>query len=417
MNVPLWVWIVVILGIIVIFTVSLVFGRKAHLITVGEAARWVAGYIGLAVLFGLGIWLISGSDYAGQFFAGYITEYALSVDNLFVFAIILTSFRVPRELQGKVVLIGIAIALVLRGGLIAAGSALIHSFSWVFYLFGIFLVITAINLARNKEESDTEEPKTVTLLRRVMPISDGYVGGRYLVRQAGRRMATPLLAVILALGTTDIVFALDSIPAIFGLTKEAFLVFTANAFALLGLSELYFVLGALLDRLRYLGKGLSLILLFIGVKLILEALAENSLPFLAGGEPISWAPEISPAMSLVVVGSILAVTVIASLVASRLDRSRALAPTTTLDATPGNPPEPGPAAAPEQRSDEAMRPASDSPPEPGPAAAPEPGPAAAPEHTSGGAPEHTSDAARDRTSHGAPGSVHRHTEPTDQQLP
>jgi len=339
MNVPLWVWVVVIAGIIAIFAVSLLFGRKAHLITVGEAARWVAGYVCLAVLFGLGIWATAGSSYAGQFFAGYITEYALSVDNLFVFAIILTSFRVPRELQGKVVLIGIAIALVLRGGLIAAGSALIHSFSWVFYLFGVFLVITAINLARNKEESDAEEPKTVTLLRRIMPISDGYVGGRYLVRQAGRRMATPLLAVILALGTTDIVFALDSIPAIFGLTKEAFLVFTANAFALLGLSELYFVLGALLDRLRYLGKGLSLILLFIGVKLILEALAENSLPFLAGGEPISWAPEISPALSLVVVGSILAVTVIASLVASRVEHRRAMASAPVPGATPHGPPD------------------------------------------------------------------------------
>ncbi len=325
MNVPVWVWAAVIVGVAAIFVVSLLFGRKAHLITVGEAARWVAGYVTLAVLFGLGILVTNGADYAGQFFAGYITEYALSVDNLFVFAIILTSFRVPRQLQGKVVLIGIAIALVLRGGLIAAGSALIHSFSWVFYLFGAFLVITAINLARNKEESDTEEPKTVTLLRRVMPISDGYVGDRYLVRQNGKRMATPLLAVILALGTTDIVFALDSIPAIFGLTKEAFLVFTANAFALLGLSELYFVLGALLDRLRYLGKGLSLILLFIGVKLILEALAENSLPWVAGGEPISWAPEISPALSLTVVGSILAVTVIASLLASRVERRRALA--------------------------------------------------------------------------------------------
>ncbi len=335
MNVPIWVWAVVVAGIVAIFTVSLVFGRKAHLITVGEAARWVGGYVLLAVLFGLSVLITAGSDYAGQFFAGYVTEYALSVDNLFVFAIILTAFRVPREMQGKVVLIGIGIALVLRAGLIAAGSALIHSFSWVFYLFGAFLVITAINLARGGENT-TEEPKSVTLLRRVLPISDGYVGDKYLVRQDGKRMATPLLAVILALGTTDIVFALDSIPAIFGLTTEAFLVFTANAFALLGLSELYFVLGALLDRLRYLGKGLSLILLFIGVKLILEALAENTLPFVAGGQPVGWAPEISPGLSLVVVGSILAVTVAASMVVSGRERRR-------VRTSPGSGARPGPA--------------------------------------------------------------------------
>ena len=325
MTVPLWVWATVIAGLIAIFAASLLIGRKAHEITVGEAARWVAGYVTLAVLFGLGIWVTAGGDYAGQFFAGYVTEYALSVDNLFVFAIILTAFRVPRELQGRVVLIGIGIALVLRGGLIAAGSALIHSFSWVFYLFGAFLIVTAVNLARGNEHAESAEPRSVTMLRKIIPISDGYVGGAFLVRQDGRRMATPLLAVILALGTTDVVFALDSIPAIFGLTKEAFLVFTANAFALLGLSELYFVLGALLDRLRYLGKGLSLILLFIGVKLILEALAENTLPFLAGGQPLSWAPDISPALSLAVVAAILAVTVVASVAVSRVEQRRALA--------------------------------------------------------------------------------------------
>jgi tellurite resistance protein TerC len=323
--VPFWVWAVVVVGIAAIFTASLIFGRKAHTITAGEAARWVAGYVTLGVVFGLGVWLFSGGDYAGQFFAGYVTEYALSVDNLFVFAILLAAFRVPRELQGKVVLIGIGIALVLRGGMIAIGAALISTFSWVFYLFGLFLVITAVNLARQRGEESHQEPKTVSLLRRFLPISDDYVGARYLVRLDGKRMVTPLLAVILALGVTDLIFALDSIPAIFGLTKEPFLVFTANAFALLGLSELYFLLGALLDRLRYLSRGLSLILLFIGVKLILEAMAQNSLPFIAGGEPIGWAPHITPGMSLAIVGSILLVTVVASLVASQAERRRAIA--------------------------------------------------------------------------------------------
>ncbi|MEO7124518.1 MAG: TerC/Alx family metal homeostasis membrane protein [Nakamurella sp.] len=325
MSVPLWVWGLVLAAIAAIFIVSLVFGRKAHEISVAEAAKWVSGYVTLAVLFGLGIWVTAGSRYAGEFFAGYVTEYALSVDNLFVFAIILTAFRVPRPLQGKVVLIGIGIALVLRGGLIAAGAALIHSFSWVFYIFGAFLLLTGVNLLRSKPESEHKEPASVRLLRRVMPMSSDYEGKKFLVKQDGKRLATPLLAVIVALGFTDIVFALDSIPAIFGLTKEGFLVFTANAFALLGLSEMYFLLGALLDRLRFLGKGLALILLFIGSKLVLEALAENTLPFLAGGKPISWAPEFSPAFSLMVVGSILAVTVLASVLVSAYESRKQIA--------------------------------------------------------------------------------------------
>jgi tellurite resistance protein TerC len=325
MSIPLWVWAAVIVAIVAIFVFSLFVGRKAHEISVGEAARWVAGYVSLAVLFGLGIWLTAGSRYAGEFFAGYVTEYALSVDNLFVFAIILTAFRVPRPLQGKVVLIGIGIALVLRGGLIAAGAALIHSFSWVFYLFGAFLLVTGVNLLRSRPENQHDEPASVRLLRRIMPMSADYHGEKFLVREGGKRLATPLLAVIVALGVTDIVFALDSIPAIFGLTKEGFLVFTANAFALLGLSEMYFLLGALLDRLRFLGKGLALILLFIGSKLVLEALAENTLPFLAGGRPISWAPEISPAISLTVVGSILAVTVLASVIVGAREKRMQIA--------------------------------------------------------------------------------------------
>lgn len=325
MNVPLSVWAVVITSIAVIFAVSLFFGRKAHEITPAEAFRWVGGYVTLAVLFGIGIWVTSGSRYAGEFFAGYVTEYALSVDNLFVFAIILTAFRVPKPLQGRVVLIGIAIALVLRGGLIAAGAALIHSFSWVFYVFGAFLIVTAVNLARSKAEGGVGEPRSVRILRRVLPMTEDYRGTAMFAREGGRRLATPLLAVILALGATDIVFALDSIPAIFGLTKEPFLVFTANAFALLGLSELYFLLGAMLDRLRYLGKGLSLILLFIGVKLVFEAMAENSLPFIAGGKPIGWVPHITPAVSLSVVGSLLLLAVVASIVVSRVEQRRAIA--------------------------------------------------------------------------------------------
>ena len=237
MNVPLWVWIAVIVGIAAIFTVSLIFGRKAHVISVAEASKWVAAYVSLAVLFGIGVFIFAGPQYGGEFFAGYATEYALSIDNLFVFVILLTSFAVPRELQGRVVLIGVMIALVLRSALIAVGAVLISTFSWVFYLFGLFLVITVWRLAKEKhdEEDDSKEPGTVALLRRFLPVSEQYNGTKMTIRIDGKKLFTPMFAVILALGVTDLLFALDSIPAIFGLTKEPFLVFTANAFALLGL--------------------------------------------------------------------------------------------------------------------------------------------------------------------------------------
>ena len=321
MKVPWWVWLTVLAGILTIFVVSLILGREADVMSVSEAARWVGGYVALAVLFGVGIWIFAGGTYAGQFFAGYVTEYALSVDNLFVFVILLTAFQVPRALQGRVVLIGIMIALVLRGGLIAVGAALVASFSWVFYLFGAFLLLTAVNLIRERhDEAETPEtPRIVAVLNRVLPMAAEYDGTRLRVRRDGKRLFTPMFAVIIALGITDLVFALDSIPAIFGLTKEPFLVFTANAFALLGLSELYFLLGALLQKLVYLSKGLAIILAFIGAKLVMEALADNELPFVNGGEPVQWAPHISPGMSLAVVGSILAVTVAASLLKNRRD--------------------------------------------------------------------------------------------------
>jgi tellurite resistance protein TerC len=323
-SIPFWVWATVIAAIAVIFVFSLVVGRKAHVISVGEAGRWVGFYVALATLFGIGIWFFAGGDYAGQFFAGYVTEYALSVDNLFVFVILLTAFKVPRELQGRVVLIGIMIALVLRGGLIAAGAVLVAEFSWVFYLFGAFLVLTAVKLARGSEHDEAAEvPKIVGFLNRFLPMTHEYNGTKLRVHEGAKRLFTPLFAVIIALGVTDLVFALDSIPAIFGLTKEPFLVFTANAFALLGLSELFFLLGALLQKLVYLSKGLALILGFIGVKLVFEALADNTLPFINGGDPVGWAPHISPGLSLAVVGSILAVTVVASLVRNsrELDRT------------------------------------------------------------------------------------------------
>jgi tellurite resistance protein TerC len=298
----------------------LIIGRRPHEPSVRESSLWVAFYVGLALLFGAGLWLTLGASVAG------LTEYSLSVDNLFVFVIIMARFAVPRQYQQKVLLVGIILALVMRGGFIAAGAALISQFTWVFYLFGAFLIYTAINLARHGESSEEEFTENVLIRwsRRALPISRGYQGARLTVRENGRRMFTPMLIVMIAIGTTDLIFALDSIPAIFGITHEPYLVFTANVFALMGLRQLYFLLGGLLDRLIYLSHGLAVVLGFIGVKLILEALAENNLRFVNGGEHVGWAPHIPIWLSLLVILGTLAVATVASLVRSSRDRRRAL---------------------------------------------------------------------------------------------
>ncbi|GIJ77445.1 tellurite resistance protein TerC [Micromonospora phaseoli] len=293
----------------------LIVGRRPHEPSVRESSLWVVFYVGLALLFGVGLWLTAGASVAGQFYTGWLTEYSLSVDNLFVFVIIMTRFAVPRQYQQKVLLIGIVLALVMRGGFIAAGAALISQFTWVFYLFGAFLIYTAINLARHSESSEEfTENVLIRWSRRALPISRGYDGARVTVRENGRRKFTPMLIVMIAIGTTDLIFALDSIPAIFGITHEPYLVFTANVFALMGLRQLYFLLGGLLDRLIYLSVGLAVVLGFIGVKLILEALAENSLPFINGGEHVGWAPHLPIWLSLLVILGTLATATAASLI-------------------------------------------------------------------------------------------------------
>lgn len=316
MYVPVWVWFATIVGLLVLLAIDLfVVDRKPHEVTIGEAARWVSLYVGCAVLFGIGLWIFAGSAPAGEFFAGYLTEYSLSVDNLFVFVVIMTTFAVPVIHQHKVLLIGIVLALVLRGMFIAAGAAAINVFSAVFYLFGGFLIYTAWRLARSGDEDDEEEFRENVLLRmvrRVLRVTPEYHGARSVVRVERRWYVTPMLVVMVAIGTTDVLFALDSIPAVFGLTKEPFLVFTANAFALMGLRQLYFLLGGLLRKLVYLSIGLAVILGFIGVKLILEAMHDNALPFLNGGQPIP-VPTISIGLSLVVIVSVLLVTTVASL--------------------------------------------------------------------------------------------------------
>ncbi|MGE3287893.1 MAG: TerC family protein [Pseudonocardia sp.] len=319
MNVPTWLWLATIGGLIVIVLVDLfVVDHNPHAVTMREATRWVLFYMGLAVVFGLGVWYFAGGVYAGEFFAGYITEYSLSVDNLFIFLIIMSAFAVPAEHQHRVLLVGIVIALIMRGIFIAIGAAAISAFSWVFYLFAAILVVTAVNLVRQGTDHDEEytEPRALGLVRRVVPVTDGFHGAKSFVRIDGKLTATPMLMVMLAIGFTDLLFALDSIPAIFGLTQEAYLVFTANAFALMGLRQLYFLLGGLLAKLVYLSYGLSVILVFIGVKLVLHALHENTLPFINGGEPVP-VPEIGIAVSLGVIVGVLVITTVASLIKVR----------------------------------------------------------------------------------------------------
>ena len=297
--------------------------RVPHEPTFRESASWSAVYIAFAMVFGVFVWWYWGGEYGGEYFAGYVTEKALSVDNLFVFTVIMASFAVPRIYQQKLLLIGIVLALVMRAAFIAVGAAAINAFSWVFYLFGVFLIYTALKLARESgHERDAEverESRLVRLVRRFVPTADDYDGDKFLTTVGGKRAVTPLLLALVAIGFTDLLFALDSIPAIYGLTEEPYIVFTANAFALMGLRQLYFLIGGLLDRLVYLSVGLSVILGFIGVKLILHALHKNTLSFLNGGNNID-VPEISTGMSIGVIGVVLLITTVASLIRTRTAR-------------------------------------------------------------------------------------------------
>lgn len=321
MNVSPTVWAitcVVILGLFVFDFFAHV--RVPHAPSLRESGMWSAIYISIAVVFGFFVWWQWGGTYGGEYFAGYVTEKALSVDNLFVFVIIMSKFAVPREFQQKVLLLGIVMALVMRGAFIAVGAAAINAYSWVFYLFGAFLIFTAIKLLRESDDPVEHEEERETRLERFLKkrlrTSDEYDGDKLFTRINGKRWATPMLLVLIVIGFTDVLFALDSIPAIYGLTQEPYLVFTANAFALMGLRQLYFLLGGLLDRLVFLSYGLSFILGFIGVKLVLHALHENTLPFINGGEHVA-VPEISTVLSLSVILATLVITTVASLLWSK----------------------------------------------------------------------------------------------------
>lgn len=272
-----WVWAVTIGGFVVVIVADLLLvDSRPHVFGTREATKWVLIYVSAAILFGISLFFWQSPQYAGEFFAGYLTEYSLSIDNLFVFVVLIASFAVPKELQHRVLLIGVVIALILRTGLIVVGAALITKFLWVFFIFGAFLLWTAWKVWRSGDapdeaESEAVENAVVRFIKKRIPSTDEYIGHKLVAKVGGRRVVTPMLFVVVAIGTTDLLFALDSIPAVFGLTQEVYIVFTVNAFALMGLRQLYFLLYGLLDRLIYLNRGLALILGYIGIKLVLEA--------------------------------------------------------------------------------------------------------------------------------------------------
>lgn len=278
MIVPTWLWVATIGGFVIIILIDLfVVDSRPHVFGTREAGRWVAVYFALAVCFAIFMSIYFGLNYGGQFVAGYLTEYSLSVDNLFVFLVLMTSFAVPATLQHRVLLVGVVIALILRAILIVIGAELISRFAGVFYIFGAFLFFTAWKVwFSHDQEPDPQGNGLVRYVSKRFAVSPHYDGSKLLTKIAGKRMLTPLALVMLAIGTTDVLFALDSIPAVFGITQEAYIVFAANAFALMGLRQLYFLLQGLMGRLRYLNYGLAIILAFIGVKLILEAIHETT---------------------------------------------------------------------------------------------------------------------------------------------
>lgn len=319
MDIPLWVWLATIGAMIAILAVDLAivdhpWSKKTGPREFGikQAAWWAVFYIGIAIVFGFGVWYFGGATAAGEYFAGFLTEKSLSVDNLFVFYLIMTAFAVPKRYQHEVLLVGIVIALVMRGIFIAVGAQMINAFSEVFYAFGVLLIYTAVKIVHdhvkgNDDEKDFSDSFAVRTVRKFWPVTEDYHGARLTVVQQGRRYVTPMLMVIVAIGVTDLMFAVDSIPAIFGLTQDPYLVFTANAFALLGLRQLYFLLAGLMDRLAYISWGLAAVMVFIGVKMILHALHENHVPV----------PEIGIGLSLGVITGVMTLTIVASLLRSR----------------------------------------------------------------------------------------------------
>lgn len=307
----------VVITLILVLDLLLIF-KRPHIPSAKESTLFIVFYAALACIFGLLLWQLFSAQRAAEFFAGWLTEYSLSLDNLFVFVIIMAKFAVPRKYQQEVLMVGVVLALLLRGAFILVGAALIESFSFIFYLFGAFLLYTAWHQAfRSHTDEEETESKLIIWLRKRIEVSKDFDGAKIRTVVNGKKIFTPMLIVFLAIAATDVMFAFDSIPAIFGITSDPFIVFTANVFALMGLRQLYFLLGGLLDRLEYLKYGIAFILAFIGIKLVAHAMHENELPFINGGKHIDWAPEISTTFSLGVIVASIVVSAGASVIAAR----------------------------------------------------------------------------------------------------
>ena len=318
-----WFEIISMVGLTAILLADvLIIFKRPHIPSARESALWVSFYAALALVFGLILWITVDATKASEFVAGWLTEYSLSIDNLFVFVIIMTRFKVDKKYQQEVLMVGVIMALVLRGIFILVGAALIEQFSAIFYLFGAFLLYTAYHQAfRSHDDEEESESKLITLLRKRIHVSDNYDGAKIRTLVNGKKIFTPMIVVFTAIALTDVMFAFDSIPAIFGITTDAFIVFAANVFALMGLRQLYFLLGGLLDRLEYLKYGIAFILGFIGFKLVSHAMHVNELPFINGGKHIEWAPEISSNTSLSVIVSSIAISALVSVIAANRKKS------------------------------------------------------------------------------------------------
>jgi len=313
-----------VITLILVLDILLIF-KRPHIPSAKESTLFIVFYAGLACLFGLLLWQLFSAERATEFFAGWLTEYSLSLDNLFVFVIIMAKFSVPRKYQQEVLMVGVILALILRGAFILVGAALIESFSFIFYVFGAFLLYTAWHQAfRSHKDEEEAESKLIVWLRKRVEVSKDFDGAKIRTLVNGKKIFTPMLIVFVAIAATDVMFAFDSIPAIFGITEDPFIVFTANVFALMGLRQLYFLLGGLLDRLEYLKYGIAFILAFIGVKLVAHAMHVNELPFINGGQHIEWAPEIPTTVSLAVIVASIVVSAVASVIAARYKEKKSV---------------------------------------------------------------------------------------------
>ena len=314
----------VVITLILVLDILLIF-KRPHIPSAKESTLFIVFYAALACIFGLLLWQLFSAERATEFFAGWLTEYSLSLDNLFVFVIIMAKFAVPRKYQQEVLMVGVILALILRGAFILVGAALIESFSFIFYVFGAFLLYTAWHQAfRSHDDEEQSESKLIVWLRKRVEVSKDFDGAKIRTLVNGKKIFTPMLIVFVAIAATDVMFAFDSIPAIFGITEDPFIVFTANVFALMGLRQLYFLLGGLLDRLEYLKYGIAFILAFIGVKLVAHAMHVNELPFINGGEHIEWAPEIPTTVSLGVIVASIAIAAIASVISAHIKEKQSV---------------------------------------------------------------------------------------------